>query len=221
MPEQRMEMYRPIHKAIRHLLYSTGHKLGISDFADERMAGEALDKLDSTISMMKEHAEHEERFVHPPLKGRVPGITKSFDSDHGDDERVYAQLQQLASQIRNSKGAESTALANQVYALFSSFIGYYLGHLEREETILEKALLDHFTDEELMAMEQEIMGSVTPERMGEWLTVICTSLNADELTGMLGGMKATAPPEALEGMLKIAEQAMPADNWQKVKARIS
>ncbi len=111
-------------------------------------------------------------------------------------------------------------MGNQVYGTFNRFIGRYVGHLDREETELETALLAHFTDEELAAMEQQIMGSVAPERMAEWLTVICSSMNADELTGMFGGMKATAPPQAVEGMLKLAEQAMPADTWRKVSARI-
>ena len=221
MPEQRMEMYRPIHKAIRHLLYSTAHQVGAADFRDEGAARETLDKLDRTISMLKEHAGHENRFVHPPLESRVPGITKPFDKDHDDEERIYAQLEQLAAQILSSGGDQPTALGNQVYALFNSFIGSYLAHLDKEETELEKALLDHFTDEELMNMEQNIMGSVAPQQMGEWLGVICSSLNADELTGMLGGMKATAPPQVVEGMLKLAEQAMPTDTWQKVRARIS
>ena len=221
MPEQRMEMYRPIHKAIRHLLYSTAHQVGAADFRDEGAARETLDKLDRTISMLKEHAGHENRFVHPPLESRVPGITKPFDKDHDDEERIYAQLEQLAAQILSSGRDQPTALGNQVYALFNSFIGSYLAHLDKEETELEKALLDHFTDEELMNMEQNIMGSVAPQQMGEWLGVICSSLNADELTGMLGGMKATAPPQVVEGMLKLAEQAMPTDTWQKVRARIS
>ena len=68
-----MEMYRPIHKAIRHLLYSTAHQVGAADFRDEGAARETLDKLDRTISMLKEHAGHENRFVHPPLESRVPG----------------------------------------------------------------------------------------------------------------------------------------------------
>ena len=221
MPEQRMEMYRPIHKAIRHLLYSTAHQLGAADYADGAVARETLNKLHDTVSMLKEHAEHEERFVHPPLESRVPGITASFDQNHEDDDKLYAQLEQLAAQILSSSGDRPTALGNQAYSLFNSFIGSYLAHLDREETQLETALLDHFTDEELVAMEQQIMGSVSPDRMGVWLGLICFSLNADELTGMLGGMKATAPPQALEGMLKLAEQAMPADTWQKVLARIS
>ena len=108
-----------------------------------------------------------------------------------------------------------------MYSLFNTFIGSYLAHLDQEETVLEKALLDHFTDQELMVMEQEIMGSVPPQRMGEWLPMICANLNADELTGMLGGMKASAPPQVVEGLLKLAEQAMPAGTWRKVLARIS
>ena len=160
MSEQRMEMYRPIHKAIRQILYSTAQQLGMADFADEGVARETLAKLDRTIVMMKEHASHEERFVHPPLESRVPGITKPFDGDHEDDDRVYDELQQLGARILSSKGDNPTALGNQVYGTFNRFIGRYVSHLDREETELETALLAHFTDEELVAMEQQIMGSV-------------------------------------------------------------
>ena len=65
------------------------------------------------------------------------------------------------------------------------------------------------------------MGSVAPEQMGEWLTAMCSSLNADELTTILGGMKQGAPPQVMEWAYGIAEQAMRAGAWEKVRARIS
>ena len=49
MAHQRHEMYRPIHKAIRHMMYSTAQSLGIADFQDGTAAGGALASLESSI----------------------------------------------------------------------------------------------------------------------------------------------------------------------------
>ena len=134
MPERRFEMYRPIHKVVRHVLFSTAHDVGIADFRDEGAAREALEKLERTINMLRLHAGHEEDFVHPPLESRVPGITASFAGNHEEDEEVYARLGQMAGQVPGSGGDERVALGNQIYTLFNVFVGDYLGHLNREET---------------------------------------------------------------------------------------
>ena len=38
MAQQRHEMYRPIHKAIRHMMYTTAHSLSVADFQDKPLA---------------------------------------------------------------------------------------------------------------------------------------------------------------------------------------
>ena len=179
-----------------------------------------MQRLNKTIDMLKMHAKHEERFVHPPLEAKLPGITKSYGQDHQTDEKAYDQLQQLTGRIP-AAGPEQGQLGKEMYSLFNRFISEYLGHMEREETELEAALIDNFTDEDLGAIEQQIMSSVPPEQMVEMLPFIFSSLNADELIGMLGGMKASAPPPVVEGVMKMAEQAMPAATWQKVRSRIA
>ena len=221
MTEQRFPVYRPIHKAMRHILFSTTRTLGLTDFRDERMGGAALEGLERTITMLREHAEHENAFVHPPLESRAPGITASFGGNHDEDEAVYAELEQLAGRIRTSQGDQRVALGNQVHDRFNTFVGEYLGHLHREETELQQALWDHFTDDELAAIEHELMGSVPPDRMGEWMKEIFASLNPDDITPMFLGMKAGAPPEAFAGAFQLAEQVMPPANWEKVRARIA
>ena len=72
MAQQRYVIYRNIHKAIRHIMYSTSLGLGSADFRDQKSMRESLDQLKWTITNLQEHAEHEESFVHPPLESRVP-----------------------------------------------------------------------------------------------------------------------------------------------------
>ena len=119
MAEQRMEIYRPVHKAVRHRLYSTAHQLGMADFGDEQVARETLSSLDNAISMLKEHAEHEERFIHPQLESRVPGVTASFGQNHQEDEQVYAQLEKLAAQtLREPLNNSAQAWMGRVVPFF-------------------------------------------------------------------------------------------------------
>ena len=217
MEQQRYVIYQNIHKAIRHIMYSTALALGSADFRDQKNMRESLDQLRETITKLQEHAGHEETFVHPPLESRVPGITKPFEENHGDDERLFARMQELGSQIEAvGDNDQKVALGNQHYGIFNTYIGDYLGHLDREETELEQALWDHFTDEELADIDHRLIGSISPERMAVWVPVICNSWNASELTTILAGMKQNAPPEAFAGMMNMVEQATPTATWETV-----
>ena len=61
MQHQRLEGYRPIHKAIRHMMYTTANSWGVADFHDETGAASAMASLESTISLLIIHAGHEEK----------------------------------------------------------------------------------------------------------------------------------------------------------------
>ena len=170
------------------------------------------------ITLLLEHAEHEETFVHPALESRVPGITKSFAQNHKDDERLFDRLQELGSQIEAvGDNDQRVALGNQLYSILNTYIGDYLSHLGREDAELEQALWDHFTDQELADIDHQIIGSVPPERMAMLVPVICNSWNASELTEILSGMKQNVPPEAFVGMLTMVEQATPPATWETVR----
>ncbi len=218
MAQQRYVIYQNIHKAIRHMMYSTAMSLGSADFRDQKSMRESLDQLRETITTLQEHAEHEETFVHPPLESRVPGITKSFEENHEDDERLFDRMRELGSQIEAAgDNDQRVILGNQLYGIFNTYIGDYLGHLDREEAELEQALWDHFTDQELADIDHKLMGSIPLERMVVWVPVICNSWNASELTAILAAMKQGAPPDAFAGMLKMVEQATPAATWETVR----
>ena len=194
MTEQRFSIYRPIHKAMRHLLFSTSRQIGLADFADDTVTRETLATLDRTIAFNEEHKEHEETHVHPPLESKVPGITASFAEDHKEDDALTKEIKQLSARIRTSNGVPQVELGVEVHERFNAYVGIYLGHLYREETELQEALWDNFTDEEIIAMDAAIAKEIPPERMGDWLTEMCASYNPDEISLILNILKAEAPP---------------------------
>ena len=221
MVQQRHEMYRPIHKAVRHMMFTTAQALGIADFRDDGVARDVIDSLERTIILLVMHAEHEETFIHPELDKRAPGIIGAFERDHQNDENAYAELRRLGQEVASATGDRKAAVGIEIYGKYNEFVGEYLGHLVREEGELQQALWDNFTDEELGAIEGAIMAAVPPDLMAQFLPEVCASMNPDELSFMLGGMKAMAPPEMFAGVVQMAEQATPAQNWGKVRARIA
>jgi len=220
MAQQRHEMYRPIHKAIRHMMYTTAHDLSVADFQDKPLADGALASLENTISMLILHAGHEENFVHPALEERAPGFIESFEKDHGNDERTYAELRRLSNEVGSANYGRKSQLGREIYDIYNQFVGTYVDHLYREEHELQQGLWDNFTDEELVAIEAALGASITPDVMGQYTTLIGESFNPDDLVSFIGAMKGGMPPEVFEHVVQMFESATPAGIWAKVQPRI-
>ena len=145
MVQQRHEMYRPVHKALRHMMYTTAHDLSVADFQDKPSAEGALASLESTINLLIVHAAHEEEYVHPPLEERAPGFIESFEKDHRDDDLIYAELRKLSNDVGNANSERKAELGDEIYDIYNQFVGTYITHLYGEEHELQQALWDNFT----------------------------------------------------------------------------
>ncbi len=73
-----------------------------------------------------------------------------------------------------------------------------------EETQTWPLLCALFSDDELMAMEQAIIASLSPAETIDVMRLMLPAMNPAERTGLLTGMKAEAPPQAY---LAVIEQA--------------
>lgn len=218
MTSQRYSIYRPIHKAMRHLLFSTSHKVGLADFNDDADVEEVLEAVDRMISLLREHRENEDRFIHPPAEARIPGITGRYVEDHDEDITLSDEVQGISRQILVASGTDRVGLGFELHEKLNAYIGIYLGHLYREETELQQALWDNFTDEELLGIEREIIAGVPPPMMADFLKEFCSTYSAGEITHVLKNIKAHAPPEVVAFALRTAEQNLPPRSWEKVKA---
>ena len=218
MAERRFSIYRPIHKAMRHILFSTSSQIGLADFADDAVTRETLATLDRTIGFLREHRGHEDAHVHPALESKVPGITARFAEDHEEDEPLIAEIEQLGARIKNAGEAQRVALGIELHERFNAYVGMYLGHLYREETELQMVLWDNFTDSELIEIRAAIARDIPPGRTrGEFLPEMCASYNPDEISMVLKNIKANAPPEVFQRLTRIAENIMQPAMWAKVR----
>ena len=221
MSTQRHATYRPIHKAMRHLMFATSKTVGLADFNDHADVEEVLEAIDRMISLLHEHRENEDKYVHAPAEQRVPGITADFAEDHDLDIVLSDEVQGIARRILGATGDDRVALGIELHEKLNSYIGIYLGHLHREETVLQQTLWEHFTDEELAAMDMEIIADVPPPVMADFLKELCSSYTPDEILPILASIKASAPAEFAQFALRTAEHNLPSRSWEKVKTSLA
>ena len=69
-------------------------------------------------------------------------------------------------------------------------------------------------------MSRELVATIPPDRRGYLLKVMCSSCGPDDITPILGGIKANAPPEIAQLALQLAEENLPSSIWAKVQSRI-
>jgi len=82
------------------------------------------------------------------------------------------------------------------------------------------ALWEHYSDQELGLVRGQVQGSIPPARFGEWMEIMLPAMNLDERVGMLGGMKANAPPPVFAAVSAIAARVLGTTNWDALRAQL-
>jgi hypothetical protein len=77
--------------------------------------------------------------------------------------------------------------------------------MNEEETEMNKVIWEHFTDEEVLGWQGQILSKLTPAQFFKWFKYIIPALTQLEQRIMLGGFKQNAPAEAYNGTIKNLE----------------
>jgi hypothetical protein len=75
----------------------------------------------------------------------------------------------------------------------------------------------HYSDDELLAIEQALVASIPPAAMFEALHWFLPALNAPERAAMLAGMRQGMPPEPFLGVLDIAWRTLALQDQAKLR----
>jgi len=219
--QPRADLFTPIHKGVRSLIYDLGRTVQSADVSDPKVLADLLSRLEHDLSMLHEHGRHEDNHILPPLREVDPKAARVFIDDHAEIGRKLDAVRECISSIRAGLGQpdilERGAKLNRA---LNALTAHYLAHMNREEEEVMPAMWRHFSDEELLGFRAKLMQSIPPEQFSEWLGWMLPSLSEPELVGMLQGVKATAPPVAVQHILSIAERVVDRGRWMAVQARV-
>ena len=210
----RVDLFTPIHKAIRAVVYDAGLCLQRADPDD---AGRpALDRLGHALGLLAEHHEHEERAIFPNVRSFEPEMIAELEAQHQEVHRRIAVTREALAAARAAAAGELAAACTRLDRRYNELTANYLTHLAHEEVTVLPATQEHFDDAQLAAMQGDIVSGMPTDRYCEWLRWMLPALNRRELTGMFAGMKASAPPATLDTMKKLATEVLEPQRWAAV-----
>ena len=196
----RVDLYTRPHKAVRSVLYQAAIKLGMLDVNQPAEAiQEALASVKVAIQQLVEHGRHEDAFIHPLYRERIPSAALDrLERDHVMHEQT---LHLLKTSIEELEGAISDEGLARLYKNLNNFIASYLEHLELEESQLP-LLWSSYDDEELMHLFRCFQASEGDKDAMEQMVGFWASLPEAEAHRLEAGMKQNASEETFSVIKK-------------------
>ena len=198
MTSGRWDLYGPIHKGLRFAHAEMLKGLGRADFATPDATMEALR---FHLNLCAKHLAHEERHIHPALEARVSGGTGEIERQHAEHREDFERLERAMAAVERAPREARAIAGRQLYLTFSSFVAADFLHMQEEETVFYPQLCALFSDAELMAMEMEIVHSLTPEENIAYLRLMVPAMNGAERRALLTGIKKAAPPAVFQAIV--------------------
>lgn len=212
---RRLQPYRFIHKALRALMLRTLQQAGqldAGDAADRRALVAAVEEL---LQVCTDHLTHENRFFHAPLRERAPRAVLPFDDDHQGHVAAIAALRSRTDRVA-AGGAGARADAYALYLELSRFVADNLEHMADEETLLTRALWEHFDDAEIRALEDRLRATFTPQESAYYMRWMLRGLNHAELEILAGGAREGMPAPAFDDLCAMLREELPAPRWARL-----
>ncbi len=203
-----VDLYRDVHKGIRAELFAltaTAGNLAPADSADRAALAE---HVRSVARMLASHAEHEDRVIDPVLREHLPALAEEITADH---ERIEARIDTivaLAAASAMAPVADHRRLSHLVYLELAEFTSEYLAHQDLEERVVMPALEDAIGPEGTLDLHVAIVSNIPPDEMARFLAFMLPAMNVEDRTELLGGIQATAPREAFDGIVDLARSVL-------------
>jgi hypothetical protein len=214
----RPNLYRPIHKGLRSLLFETTALVARTDFADPAEADLAVGAVGLLLDLLDDHAEHEDRFTLPELNALAPPLAAQLEADHGRLEGLQAELRTLLPRART--GDLSATEAGELLGRgLNLLVAEHLRHMDREETQAMAVFWAHRTDPELFAVEGKIRASIPPEKMARFARILLPALSTPERVAMLAAARAALPAPAFAGLFALASEVLGPERMAAVTRR--
>jgi hypothetical protein len=212
----RADLYAGIHKALRAFMSETLVRIGRIDVDDAADRDEALAQLAGLLDACESHVRHENDFVHTAIEARQPAAVARVAEEHVEHLESIAALRAEALALQAAPAAKAAAAAHRLYRHLALFVAENFQHMNVEETTHNALLWQHYSDAELHAVHERLLDSLTPQEkvsVARWMLPASTPA---ERFGMVQGMKAEMPPEALLGLMTMLRPHLDARGWDKL-----
>ncbi|MDE2606256.1 MAG: hemerythrin domain-containing protein [Burkholderiales bacterium] len=213
---RRFDLYSGIHKAVRAFMADTLLAVGRMDALDEADLAQATARVQQLLEFCGAHLTHENEHVHAAIEARSPGASDRVGQEHEEHVRDIAQLADLVAALRLAAPAQRPVAAQALYRALALFVAGNFQHMHVEETAHNAVLWARYTDAELVALHDELVGSIPPAEMMGVMRWMIPFLSPAERAAVLADLRAKAPPPAFAAVLQVVRPHLSAGEWGKL-----
>jgi hemerythrin-like domain-containing protein len=212
----RLDLYAPIHKALRNFMCDVLVAVGRIDVHDPADLRATLARLDELLDLCVSHVHHENDFVHPAIEARAPEASRRIAGEHDEHLEHIAELRAEVEALRRGESQDRSTLALRLYRHLALFVAANFQHMHIEESAHNAALWAHYSDAELLQLHLRLtrsLGLAEQLQVGRWML---PALTPAERAEAVNGMKAEAPPEAFGGLIAHVRPHLDDTAWRKL-----
>jgi hypothetical protein len=209
----RHDIYVRIHKALRLCMTSALASAGNVDPQDDAEVARVAADVRAMLALARGHLAKEEKFIHPLMEARRPGSAAHASADHAEHLHAFAGIESAVDALSGaSPGPERDRCASALYRTLARFVADNFVHMDAEESDHNAVLWATCTDDEILAVERQIVASLPPDEAREVMHWMAKALDPKARGEILAGMRQAAPAPVFEGMLAMVRGLLsPAD----------
>ncbi|WP_141316351.1 hemerythrin domain-containing protein [Streptomyces spinoverrucosus] len=191
----RIDLYRNIHMGQRERLFTLAVELGAADIQQPHWAEHMTERCLAMTQELREHADHEDRYIHPLLRERAPEAADALDAEHVRLDAALAALDDRARRLPKTPAESLREAQHGLYRAVNELISAYLAHLHAEETVAMPALWHACSDAELGGVFGAFKASCTLEQGLADLRGMLPSLPSADRAAIVRATLAVGPDE--------------------------
>ncbi len=213
------DLYRDIHKGIRAELFALTQAAGDLDPSSEPERRALAHQMQQVLTMLVNHAGHEDAFVQPALDRHVPAVAERIHADH---PVLEARIEDLFGRAEDNAAATTDLRwrTHQLYVETASFTSAYLAHQDFEERVVMPALEAAIGPEAVVEMDRALVAAIPPEEAAATLAFMIPAMNIDDRADLLGGIRAGAPADLFVGVWSLVRSVLDPRDVDALAARL-
>jgi len=226
----RENLFRPVHKGIRSMLYEFGQLVQTTDFADVDQSNTVARRLkqglgesvaNCVLCLLRSHSTHEEADIFARLQAFDADAVEMMMKEHGE---VTRRIQDVASTCDELQGISAPGrrieVGDRLNLAANDLFAFYLGHLNNEEATLVPLMWERFSDAQLREIRYHFYDRLPLPRFEEWLRWTLPALNLNELTVLFGGLLQEPSTARKADWIRMARETLAPDRYRALANRV-
>jgi len=226
----RENLFGPVHKGLRSMIYRMGLRLGTTDFAEEAESNSLAESLkqdltrsvsDCLLCLFLTHAVHEETDLFPAVRRHAPIVADLMIKEHREIVLRVHHVSKICDELRTLHETDRRVeLGERLNQEASELFAYYLAHMSNEEATMLPVVWENYTDEQLQVLHEKFYNGIPVAQFEIWMRWTLPALNHQELYALLRSLKSDAPPNRFADAMRIGRETVSEDRWAAVAAEL-